>query len=127
MFQAPEVYNEPPVLDYTDVFALGMMTWEMFADVMPYANKISDEAVKKAVCSGERPDLNMVPQHYHHIITQCWEHGLFVMMAMTMMTMMMTMTMTMMMMMIDDVCCTLFVLYVSIVGCVSIYLLCDDD
>jgi len=93
MFQAPEVYNEPPVLDYTDVFALGMMTWEMFADVMPYANKISDEAVKKAVCNGERPDLNMVPQKCRDVIKQCWEHGLFVIMMMTMMMMMMMMMM----------------------------------
>ena len=73
--QAPEVYNTPPLLDFTDVFALGMITWEVFADAMPYS-ELDDREVEKAVCNGERPDLNMVPQQYHHIIQGCWEHSL---------------------------------------------------
>ena len=74
--QAPEVYNSPPVLDFTDVFALGMITWEVFADEAPFSKQLNDEAVKKAVCNGERPDLNKVPQQYHAIIQGCWEHSL---------------------------------------------------
>ena len=71
--QAPEAYDGN--YGYTDVFAFGMIVYEMFVGARPFAGKHAVE-VQSLIVKGERP---IIPATVHFtiaaIINGCWRHG----------------------------------------------------
>ncbi|KAG0243606.1 hypothetical protein BGW41_001817 [Actinomortierella wolfii] len=91
-WMAPELLDgKPQYSTKSDVYALGMVMWEMAAmSTFPFRG-LSDSAVKAAVLSGKHEQLSgsifdftsndtrrrttsHIPDNYRHWIERCWEH-----------------------------------------------------
>ena len=58
----------------TDVFALGMVIFEIFTGERPYAGAAA--LIKQAIMEGKRPDIGKLASQYQELVARCWEHGL---------------------------------------------------
>ena len=59
----------------TDVFALGMIIYEMFAGEAPYTDAANELQVQRLVTDGVRPDIKKLPIQYQKLVAGCWAHG----------------------------------------------------
>ena len=74
--QAPEVYGEHSDYSCTDVFALGMIMYEIVTGKRPYAGLRNDQVLAK-ILSGKPPaDITVLPEQYRDLVTRCWARSL---------------------------------------------------
>lgn len=74
-YMAPELLKGEEFHLSADIYALGMMLYEIFSVNTPYENK-SDIEIIKMVVSGQRPSLDNLrkdtPKEFLDLITRCW-------------------------------------------------------
>jgi len=72
---APElnIKKNPPYSVQSDVFAFGVVLWELATQKMPYKG-LSEDDISEKLDEGNREDIpNDVPPAYAKIIESCWE------------------------------------------------------
>jgi hypothetical protein len=52
-----------------------MVMHQCLTGLAPFGNA-SEKAIQESICNGDRPDISLVPEEYHHILAMCWTHGL---------------------------------------------------
>ena len=74
-YVAPEAYGSPPIYTHTDVFALGMIAYELFS-ALPLWTGVSAALIQQHVMDGVRPAIpDGVPAAYRDVMEGCWMHG----------------------------------------------------
>ncbi|KAJ3339944.1 copper transport protein ctr1 [Gonapodya sp. JEL0774] len=69
---APELFSLTPNTEKSDVFAFGMILYELVSRRLPF-HDLNDEQVEKAYRSGQRPPIPPgVPRGFASIIEHCW-------------------------------------------------------
>jgi len=72
---APEVWKGDTATSKSDVYAYGILLWEMFTGKKPVLPVKSIEEIKKHVLGGGRFDLNALPSDFKQfsaLIQKCW-------------------------------------------------------
>ncbi|TVU29265.1 hypothetical protein EJB05_20824 [Eragrostis curvula] len=74
---APEIYRNQPFDRSVDVFAFGLILYEMIEGTAVFHPKPSEEAVKMICLEGLRPAFKNKPKYYpgdvKELIQQCWD------------------------------------------------------
>ncbi|KAG0251776.1 hypothetical protein DFQ27_008558, partial [Actinomortierella ambigua] len=76
-WMAPEVFGRKPQYSAkSDMYALGMVMWEMAANsTMPFSDQSDNSEVRELVKGGEREELpENTPAVYRYWVERCWEH-----------------------------------------------------
>jgi serine/threonine protein kinase len=74
-FMAPELHEERPFDFKVDVYAFGMLMFEVVTKVIPFADLTSDTDLGEQVMDGVRPPFpEGVPPPLQQLIENCW-HG----------------------------------------------------
>ncbi|KXS21568.1 kinase-like protein [Gonapodya prolifera JEL478] len=69
---APELFSLTPNTEKSDMFAFGMILYELVSRRLPF-HELNDEQVEKAYRSGQRPQIPPgVPRGFAAIIEHCW-------------------------------------------------------
>lgn len=74
-YVAPEVLRNKGYTLASDIYSLGIVTYEIFANQSPYLDREYDVSLSLEICKGLRPDLNnlKIPQKLKDLIRQCWD------------------------------------------------------
>jgi serine/threonine protein kinase len=72
--KAPELFEKKPNSKKTDIYALGMVLWELVTGKSPFEKLLSDEEkIKEKVLKGEREELPAnCPKVFECMIQACW-------------------------------------------------------
>lgn len=74
-YMAPELLQDKPFSRKVDVYAFGMMLWELFAQRVPLAGTPVD-TIREKVPAGLRPDMHALrsdtPDAVRELIPRCW-------------------------------------------------------
>ena len=74
-YVAPEALGEPAIYTCTDVFALGMIAYELFT-ALPLYPGVNVAIVSQLVLGNVRPSIpTTVHASYRAVIESCWRHG----------------------------------------------------
>ncbi|KAF9975957.1 hypothetical protein BGZ73_000183 [Actinomortierella ambigua] len=76
-WMAPELFaKRPRYTSKSDIYALGMVMWEMAAnDTMPFKEHVDNAMIAHLISRGEREDLpDDTPSEYRLMVERCWEH-----------------------------------------------------
>ena len=74
-YVAPEALGEPAIYTCTDVFALGMIAYELFT-ALPLYPGVNVAIVSQLVLDNVRPEIpSTVHASYRVVIESCWRHG----------------------------------------------------
>ena len=72
VYMAPEQFNGAQYSFPSDVYAYGMVSWEVWYQCPPYSNFTSTEAILSFVCSGHRPTVaESCP--IRDLLASCWQ------------------------------------------------------
>lgn len=73
-WMAPELFNGEQYTNAVDVYAYGVLLYQLLTLKIPFDGKITTIALGKKICSGERPEIpDTCPPFYAEIIQKCWE------------------------------------------------------
>ena len=82
MWAAPELFSRCQTNFKTDVYAFGIVLWEIAACIAPFGDNVPTGAIPQLVCSGVRPDMRVIhankrrsahiPAHFTELIMACW-------------------------------------------------------
>jgi hypothetical protein len=71
-WMAPELFGSSGYSEKVDVYAFGMLLWEMLTQDVPYKGKTGIQ-IAMNVCKGERPPIPKgCPQGLSSLMTACW-------------------------------------------------------
>lgn len=73
-YMAPELLNNKPFSKKADVYAFGLVMWEMFMRQIPFDGWTATD-IKAAIIGGERPDRLTsydAPELIRDLVTACW-------------------------------------------------------
>jgi len=73
-YVAPEVLQNKPYTQASDIYSFGIIVYELLANAYPYP-KMDDTNLALKVCQGHRPDIDKVPvpQLLKDLIKKCWD------------------------------------------------------
>ncbi|EAX96657.1 TKL family protein kinase [Trichomonas vaginalis G3] len=72
-WMAPELFLGEQYTNKVDVYAYGVLLYQLLTDLIPFDGKITTIALGKKITSGERPPIpETLPTFYSEIITACW-------------------------------------------------------
>ncbi|GAQ92580.1 hypothetical protein KFL_010600040, partial [Klebsormidium nitens] len=72
-WMAPEISDDQPYSEKTDVYSFAMICVEILTGMVPFINIKSENAVIKAVDRGERPTLpERCPDELRVLLSNCW-------------------------------------------------------
>eukprot|EP00904_Undaria_pinnatifida_P014006 jgi/Undpi1/9736/HiC_scaffold_27.g12192.m1 len=72
-YMAPEVVESLPYNEKVDVYAFGLLLWEMLEDNRVFDGMGVADFYERVVNAGARPNLDMAwPQDLRKLISQCW-------------------------------------------------------
>lgn len=72
-WMAPEMIRDETFSFASDVYALGIIFWEILACSIPYENFSRKRALEDAVLAGERPPINVDwPSEAQDLMMHCW-------------------------------------------------------
>lgn len=81
---APEASNGEPYDHKADIYAFGIILWEIVTRIMPFSEYDFQSEIAERVCEGLRPSIpDFTPSRYRALIEQCWvcavsySHALF--------------------------------------------------
>jgi tRNA A-37 threonylcarbamoyl transferase component Bud32 len=74
IYTSPEILNNTPYSQSTDVYSFGLLLWTLYTQKMPYSEEeLSTVQVVKYVLDGNRPTIpSKAPADYKEIMTSCW-------------------------------------------------------
>ena len=73
-YVAPEVLRGKEYTQASDIYAFGIIAYEVCTGLPPYHNMAHEELLAIRICQGLRPKANYkVPQLILNIIKQCWD------------------------------------------------------
>ena len=73
IWHAPEVINSKTYDTRSDVYAYGIILWELAARTNPFAEILWMTQIEDSVKSGIRPTLDLDwPKPYIDLMTECW-------------------------------------------------------
>ena len=73
---APELLHSGRLSKMVDVYAFGMLAWEMNHSVPPFID-VTPVALSTAIMTGQRPKIGEhVPPHIRALIQQCWHRSI---------------------------------------------------
>ena len=72
-WMAPEILNDQQHTVYSDVWAFGVLLWEIFSfGQLPYTS-LTDEQVMEHVLAGQNlPQTEYCPIKVHKVMQECW-------------------------------------------------------
>jgi hypothetical protein len=73
MWMAPEIVDNRPYGFPVDVYAFGMVLWEMYTEKIPYEGLSREEVFARLVTAGERPPLPDPGLPIARLIARCWD------------------------------------------------------
>src|SRR6185369_11785530 len=72
-FMAPELLSGGSYSQATDVYAFGMIMWEISSNEKPFHEFNHDEQLALRICKGLRPEVtNDTPPFYRELMQKCW-------------------------------------------------------
>jgi hypothetical protein len=73
VYMAPELYRDDEFSDKVDVYAFGIMTFEILTDTLAFNDIQNPGTLRKKVLSGGRPELPAsVPEIYKELLAKLW-------------------------------------------------------
>jgi serine/threonine protein kinase len=73
-YMAPELLRGSPYSMASDVYALGMLMWELSAGEPPFNDREHDTDLIPGICNGERPNIvDGTPDCWIQLMTKCWD------------------------------------------------------
>eukprot|EP01038_Epipyxis_sp_PR26KG_P004553 gene4553-6425_t len=73
-YMAPELIENNPYNKSVDVYAFGVLLWEILANEVPFYN-VSISDIRQRVVSGNRPRLGGLNSSCSRLISQCWDQS----------------------------------------------------
>ncbi|PKK73650.1 kinase-like protein [Rhizophagus irregularis] len=71
---APEVLNNKPYSEASDIYSFAMILWEVGTGEKPYADLPYDDALALQIKRGRRPNIpKEMPECYATLIRNCWD------------------------------------------------------
>jgi serine/threonine protein kinase len=72
-YMAPELLAKKPYAEKVDVYAFGVVMWEMLAREVPFDGLAAGE-IKRSVLEGRRPEMPLsVPGPTRALVVECWD------------------------------------------------------
>ncbi|PKK69209.1 kinase-like protein, partial [Rhizophagus irregularis] len=72
-YMAPELLKKKPYSKASDIYSLGMLMWEIFAERPPFHDQHHDLDLYLGIIGGERPQmLSVIPDNFKQLIKKCW-------------------------------------------------------
>ena len=72
-WMAPELFDDKSCTFASDIYAYGMVLWEIASREMPYKNVATASEIIKMKCSGNDLEIPLeTPSSHTKIIFQCW-------------------------------------------------------
>ena len=73
LYMAPELFRNAPYDHKVDVYAFGMLTFEVVTGINPFADLSNPMALGMKVVQGVRPEIpSTCPEPYRRLIEVCW-------------------------------------------------------
>lgn len=73
-YVAPEVLQEKPYTQASDIYSFSMICYEIFSGLPPYHGSAHDLDLILLVCKGKRPKFQIkIPQLLEDLIKSCWD------------------------------------------------------
>lgn len=74
-YVAPEVLKKKGYTSASDIYSLGMVAYEIFANSSPYLDRNYDTYLALDICGGLRPNIDelKIPQLLKDLIKKCWD------------------------------------------------------
>ena len=70
---APELFNGSLYSQASDVYAFGMLMWEISSEEMPFCEQVHDKFLALRIFKGLRPTItDDTPQFYRDLMQKCW-------------------------------------------------------
>jgi len=73
MWLAPEILSGKSYSFSSDVYAFGMICWELIVRKQPFSEFHMWSEIENAVVHGMRPELPSAPKEWNGILTNCWK------------------------------------------------------
>lgn len=75
-YMAPEVALKKAYCEKTDVYAFGILSWQMAKDKVPFSGMNRQEFMSKVVEGGERPKIDKSwPKEFSDMLQACWNES----------------------------------------------------
>ena len=72
-YVAPELFHGGTYSKATDVYAFGMIMWEISAEEKPFLNIPHNSQLALQICKGLRPQITKdTPEFYCDLMQKCW-------------------------------------------------------
>lgn len=72
-YMAPEMLSGGPYKSKVDIFAYGMIVYQLISEKPPFEPSVSFHQIKKFILAGKRPKIpDNVPPNYSSLIENCW-------------------------------------------------------
>ncbi|OHT05790.1 hypothetical protein TRFO_26388 [Tritrichomonas foetus] len=76
LYMAPELYDNYKYGYKVDVYAFGMIVYEVLTGIEPFHEISNPNSIPLKVCNGVRPDIpSFIPKSFRSLIRQCWAHS----------------------------------------------------
>src|SRR5438128_7976475 len=73
-YVAPELLSGGTYSKATDVYAFGMIMWEVNSGRRPFLEIPHNYQLAIRICKGDRPEISeSTPQFYHDLMKKCWD------------------------------------------------------
>ena len=73
-WQAPEVFTDGKVSPKADVFALGVVLWELITGNSPYEGMSNNKVIIEVILGGKRPEIpSNCPEELKNLMSNCWD------------------------------------------------------
>src|SRR5947209_6757795 len=72
-YVAPELFNGGAYSQASDIYAFGIIMWEISSGEKPFLENIHDKQLALRIFQGLRPTItNDTPQFYRNLMQKCW-------------------------------------------------------
>lgn len=74
IYMAPEIFNDEEYTEKVDVYAFGILLYELYSGVNPYYEHedLPQSQLLLQICNGLRPDTNNFPSTLKQLLEDCW-------------------------------------------------------
>jgi serine/threonine protein kinase len=73
-YMAPELLRGQPHTRESDIYALGVIMWELASGEPPFNDRNHNASLMLNICDGKRPPIfEEMPEFWVHLMKQCWD------------------------------------------------------